>query len=314
MSNITKTEILEYIPWDKTWIGTMAMLDLTRGFSQNITNFLDSQNPKELGGDFKTYRQLIVDWPNRYYKSLNAGQSGKCLRFIRFYSWLNGITLQPNITETLKDGRIDEITNNQNIINFSPEQLMTLDHHTTQWASIQYILTSKAFRRKLEPIFHQGKFNRRSADFKLRVTYEAVEHWESQSEIGEPWQPRKDPTFFNQAEAFIESLKTGHMCYTGEQAEDYCFERAFNLLDEQEGRLLYPSAEGHETKRFDEMERVIKRFNETEIIESKDHRVMQALVMNQIYLNKNYDVRNPDVVNKTWPKFWKFIDFVKINK
>lgn len=313
MGHISREQILKYIPWDKTWIGTMAMLDLTRGFPKDIANFLDSQDPKELGGDFRVCRQLVDDWPARYHKPLYVGQSGKFLRFVRFYNWLNGIEHEPIITDTLKEGRIEKITNDPSIVSLPPEQLATLDFHTTQWSSIQYTLTPPALRRKLSPSFHQGKTLKRSADFKLRVTYDANDHWDSQRAKGEIWQPRKDPTFFNQTVAFIESLKTGNMCYIGEQAEDYCLESAFNLVSEEEGRLIYPSVEGHESNRFKEMRELKAKFERTGIIESKDHRAVFAMVMKAVYDKKPYEVRNSESVNKTWPQFFNCVDYILDN-
>ena len=195
------------------------------------------------------------------------------------------------------------MTNNPDIINWPPEKVLELDHKTSQWATMQYLLESKEKRRKVA-----------NPPYKLKVTYEAVEHWESQRAKGQVWVARKDVTFLNQAMAFTNGLKTGGIKFEGEQAEDFCFENALGLISIEEGRQKYPSVEGHEVPRFEEMERVVALADKEGVIDSKDHRVVQAMVMRQIFLKRPYTVKDPDAVNKTWPKFWEFIEFVNKQK
>jgi 5-enolpyruvylshikimate-3-phosphate synthase len=54
-----------------------------------------------------------------------------------------------------------------------------------------------------------------------------------------------------------------------------------------------------------------KSLNEAEsgrIINSEDHRVVQAIAM-RYFFNELWrgDFVNPDCVNKTWPRFWDFL-------
>ncbi len=311
--NLGKLDLEKYTPQDKSWVIRMGILDLTRGYTQDIINFLDSQDQTALGSDLKALRRIAGEWHLRYSKPLNVGESGTIYRFVKFYNWLNNIPHEPIVSDTLQKRSREEITNDSSIVHLTPEILLTLDNNTTQWATMQYLLLPPALRKKVAPIIHHGKTLTRSGDFKLRVTYDAVSHWEEQRKEGKCWESRIDPTFFAQQKAFVDGLKTGKVIYTGEQAEDYCFERAFDLITQDEGSLVYPSVEGHETNRIEEMEKVIAKLNVTGIIDSPDHRVVQAMVMRQIFLGKPYTVANPNVVNKTWPKYWEFIKYVNEN-
>lgn len=310
---ITLDQIKQYTPKDKSWLIRMGIMDITSSFAKDVVSYLDSQDQSTLGGDLKTLRNVADRWGWRYSEPVNVGESGTIYRFVKFYSWMNHLPFEPIVSGTLVKRSLEEMTNDQNIINYSPEKLLTLDGKTTQWATMQYLLALPSERRKVTPMFNQGKNMSRSADFKLRVTYDAVEHWTKKLSEKKKWESRIDPTFLNQQIAFVNGLLTGRPKFIGEQAEDYCFERAFDLISEEEGRLVYPSVEKHETNRFTEMERALQKLSRTGIIDSKDHRVVQALVMRQIVLGKPYEIVDKSVVNKTWPKFWDFIDFVNRN-
>jgi hypothetical protein len=312
MGHITREQIESYTPLDKSYLITLGILDLLNNRRENIISFLDSQDQSTLGTDLKALRRIAEAWPERFTKALDPGESGRLYRTVKWHYWQNGIDLELPTSETLTKRRA-KITNNPLIIHWSAEQLLTLDHRTTQWTSTQYIFTPKEQRRKVEPFFYTGEKLTRPGDFKLRVNYVATDRWELQNSKGEPWQARLDPTIFNQYLAFIECLKTGNMCYVGEQAEDYCLERAFDLVDEKEGRLIYPTVEGHETDRFREMETMLEKFKQTRIIDSKDHRVVQAGIMMAVARGIPYTIENPTALNKTQPKFLEFIDFVREN-
>jgi len=312
MGHITLEQIEVFTPLDKSWLITLGILDLINDRQQNIINFLDSQDPSTLGTDLRALKGIAEAWPNRFTQALDPGESGRLYRTVKWYYWQNNLDLELPTSETLTARRA-RITNNPAIIHWSPEQLLALDNNTTQWATTQYIFSPRDQRRKVAPRFHHGKKLVRSADFKLRVGYGATEHFDSKKEKGEKWQARIDQTIFNQYVAFIECLRTGTMCYAGEQAEDYCFERAFDLVDEKEGRLIYPSVGGHETDRFKEMERVITIADKTGVIDSKDHRVVQAMVMRATAKGLSYTLANPGALNKTQPKFLEFVDYVRNN-
>jgi len=268
----------------------MGILDLINS-KKDISRFLDSE--QNLGGDLKALERVVNLWETD--KPLDVGESGTIYRFVRFYAWKNKINRVIKISDTLIN-RVKRraICNNPEIVNWSPENLVKLDNQTSQWATMAYLLGD---RRKVE-----------NPPFKLEVTYDAVEHWEQQRKMGKSWEAREDPTIMNQALAFINYLKTGKINFSPEQAEDYCFARAFDVLTEEQGRKLYPSLEGHETPRFKEMEKSLNDAQYGRIISSEDHRVVQAIAMK--YFPEEFGKRNfakPDCVNKTWPRFWDFL-------
>jgi len=268
----------------------MGILDLINS-KKDISRFLAGE--QNLGGDLKALKRVIDSWETD--KPLDVGESGTIYRFVRFYTWKNKIDREIKISDTLiKRVTRGAICNNPEIVNWHPEELSKLDNQTSQWATMAYLLGDR--RKILNPAF------------KLQVTYDAVEHWEQQREKGECWIAREDPTILNQALAFVNYLKTGKIKFSPEQAEDYCFARAFDVLTQEQGRQLYPSLEGHETPRFEEMEKSLIEAKSGRIISSEDHRVVQAIAMR--YFPNGFGRSNfvkPDCVNKTWPQFWDFL-------
>jgi len=287
----------DYIPLDKSWIIRMGILDILSGCN-DITTFLDSEG--NLGGDLKSLRRVVESFKDQT-KPFDVGESGTIYRFVRFYTWKNGIDRPINISDTLVDRiRRGAISDNPDIVNWTPEELGKLDFGTTQWQTMAYLLGDK--RRVTD------------SKYKLQVTYDSVDHWEKARAEGKAWQPRKDPTLHNQALAFINHLKTGKIDFVPEQAEDYCFARAFSVVDSKflespQGKRMFESIEGHESPRTEEMEKSLAEAQNSQIIESKDHRVVQAIQMR--YFDKGFTRNNfsyPDCVNKTWPQFWDFIE------
>ncbi len=91
------------------------------------------------------------------------------------------------------------------------------------------------------------------------------------------------------------------MNFVPEQAEDYCFSRAFGIVTTEFGEKTWPSFKGHESDRIQEMDIALQQKEVT----SKDHRVVQAIAMlkgNEVL------IKYLDSVNKSWPQFWKFLE------
>jgi 5-enolpyruvylshikimate-3-phosphate synthase len=55
------------------------------------------------------------------------------------------------------------------------------------------------------------------------------------------------------------------------------------------------------------MERTLHEAEVEETVQSRDHRVIQAIAMRNGVKNKKTTVRYPDAVNKSWPQFWRFL-------
>lgn len=274
-----------YIPLDKSWIIRMGILDIINSYN-DIQVFLNNQN--NLGDDLLALKNASEVWNTN--KPINVGESGTLYRLLKFASWKLGLNKQFVVSGTLFQRKI---TDNPDIIQLSQKELLKLDNGTSQWATASVLLGDKE-RIKNPP-------------FKLKVTYEAVEHWTNQRKINKSWIPRLDQTILHQAETFIGLLNKEHPKFISEQAEDYCFARVFGYIKKEEGEKRWPSLIGHESNRIVEMENIMKCANEGKPISSRDHRVVQAIAMWARVNNKKIKITYPEAVNKSWPQFWDFI-------
>jgi hypothetical protein len=279
-------EINKYIPLDKSWIIRMGILDLINGY-KDINSFLEKQS--SLSDDLIALKCVAENWDNE--SPLDVGESGTLYRFVRFYLWKSGKEREIIKTGSLKNRKI---CNNPEIINWPLAKLLSLDNKTSQWASASVLMGNK------EKIEIQPE--------KLRLSYEAVEHWNKQRKKKECWLPKFDSTIRIQARAYIDILKLKHAQFVPKHSEDYCFARAFNLINPEEGLRKFPSLESHETNRINEMEIAIKQA-EQGYLESKDHRIIQAIVMERASKGKNIRVAYPKSVSKSWPLFWDFMKY-----
>ena len=276
-----------YIPLDKSWIIRMGVLDIINGYN-DIQVFLGNQN--NLGDDLLALKKASEVWHTN--KLVEVGESGTLYRLLKFASWKLGLNKKFVVSGTLSQRNI---TDNPDIIKLSQKELLKLDNNTSQWATASVLLGDK------ERI--------KNPSFKLKVTYEAVEHWTNQRKINKSWILRLDQTILHQTEAFISLLNKEHPKFIPEQAEDYCFARVFGYITKEEGEKKWPSLMGHESNRIVEMENIIKCANEGKPISSKDHRVVQAIAMWAEVNNKKIIITYPEVVNKSWSQFWDFMEW-----
>ena len=179
---------------------------------------------------------------------------------------------------------------------FSLKELLKIDNSTSQWASASVLMGNTELLSNIP--------------YKLQVTYDAVKHWNERRKEGKSWEPRYDETILNQASAFMKIYKGEEVQFFPEQAEDYCFSRIFGFISKQEGEERWPALRSHETDRIYEMEKTIEQIENDEIIDSKDHRVVQAAAMFQKLNGLPSTVEYSDVVNKSWSQFWKFLDIL----
>lgn len=275
-----------YIPLDKSWLIRIGVLDLLNGYDDTI-QFLNSQ--QDLGDDLKALRNASLSW--QAGEPIDIGESATLYRFLKFASWKLDLNKKFILQGTLKNRAICD---NPQIVNYSLDELLKLDNGTSQWASAAVLLSRK------EEI--------KNPPFKLKLTYEAVKHWQFQRKKKQRWLPRYDETILRQAEMFLKLLKKEKVEFIPQQAEDYCFARAFGFIDQQEGERRWPNLTGHESNRLEEMEAALSQAEREKKITSKDHRVVQAIAMLQKIKNKDLQVEFPEVVNKTWPQFWRFLN------
>jgi len=267
----------------------MGILDLINGYS-DIALFLEKQ--KDLNDDLMALKKVCDNWEKN--TTIDVGESGTLYRFLQFASWKLGLNKEFITHGTLKKR---DTTDNSDIINYSLTDLLELDNQTSQWASASILLGNK--ERISNP------------PYKLGLTYEAVAHWKQPRTKGKSWQPRYDDTILNQALTFLRLLKKESVTFVPEQAEDYCFARAFNFINAKQGELLWPSLKGHESNRIVEMEEMLTHYRNKKQITSRDHRVVQAIAMKGVAENIKVNFKYPESVNKTWPQFWDFLSITR---
>lgn len=275
-------EIDNLVPYDKSWIIRMGFLDMINCRTQ-INTQLDAECESSLSTDLVALNRSTKQWHNE--AEIDVGESGTLYRFLQFAAWHSGVDKVFKKSGTLTDRKI---TNNPEITSWPINRLLTLDNGTSQWASAAVLLGNKEARPEPTP-------------YKLALTYDALNHWTEKTASGKDWESKKDTTIRKQALAYMGWLATGSMKFTPEQAEDYCFARAFDLISLEEGERTWPSLRTHESDRIAEMEVALQQAT----VDSADHRVVQAVAMLK---GDQVSFSNPEAVNKSWPLFWKLIE------
>ncbi len=283
--NLTERKL---IPLDKSWIIRMGVLDFLNGRVADTIQFLEGQN--ELGGDLQALHRAALVWESNL--PIDVGESATLYRFLRFTSLKLGLN-----KEFIKRGTLlgRELYESPGIEKFSLEELAQLK--TSQWVSAAILLGNEEQVESLQ--------------FKSRLTHEALEHWQEQRAKGQMWLPRYDQTIMNQAMSFMNLMRGGELDFTPEQAEDYCFARVFGVMTKVEGEVCWPSLHDHESDRLEEMETMVKRAELGLVVNSGDHRVVQAIAMKQMIKGEEIEVTDASVVNKSWPQFWRFLAYVR---
>lgn len=274
-------DIEKFAPLDKSWVIRCLCMDIFHG----VTDGYKVLETQLVSHDISRAIDAAQSWKTS--STINVGESATLLRFLRYISW---ITATPK--DFIAEGTLltREVTNDPTIISLSLADLLTLDKGTSQWASIAYICGKRDNIPSNIP-------------YKLKVTIEACNHWENNT----PWLPRRDKTILGQIKSFDSVMRSGRYHWIPEQSEDYCFARTFGYMTPEEGLVRWHSLVNHESNRIEEMESAIKQFETTGDITSKDHRVVQALVMCGILHGIKFNCKYPKVVNKSWPQFWNFV-------
>jgi len=275
------------IPLSKYWSVRLGFLDIinnTRCFIPLI------ENRKDIGDDLKAMIKISKEWQNK--NEHNVEESGALFRLLQFASWKFKLNKRFIKEKTLINRKICD---NPDIVNWPIDKLLELDNNTPQWASASILTGSK------ENI---------PDNFFLNLSKEAISHYNKVRKIGCSCEMRYDETLLSQAESFLDLLTIGKTDFKPKQQDDYCFARAFNLINREEGEKRWPELRGHESDRLEEMENQIKKLENGEEIDSKDHRVVQAIALLSKLKNKNAKFSFPDCVNKSWPQFWRFLEYI----
>ena len=278
----------KYIPLDKSWIIRMGILDIVNGYD-DIQKFLATQ--ENLGDDLLALKKASERW--KFDKDIDVGESGTLYRLLKYVSWKQELHKNFILQGTLKHRKIND---DQVVLRLSQSELLKYDNGTSQWASAAVLLGDP--ERLYQP------------PYKLDLTYQAVEHWQMQRDKNQSWLPRYDETILRQAETYIKLLKGEKLEFVPEQAEDFCFAYIFGYMTAEEGEKRWPALRGHESDRIVEIQETLKAAKEGKEITSKDHRVVQAIAMWGKVNRKEVYILYPQSVNKSWPQFWDFLQFL----
>jgi hypothetical protein len=280
-----------YIPLDKSWLMRMGFLDMLHDMP-DITYLVDATHI-DVSNDVKALVVASAAWMADM-QHIPVGESGTLYRFLRFASWKLNRTVELHKEKTLIDR---PMCNDPNIVKMSVEELLKLDDHTSQWASAAVLMGAKEIPDEMP--------------CKLKVTFEARDHWYNRRLCGQCWDVRYDDTLADQAMSFINGITSGTVSYAPFDAEHYPFARAFDLITPGEGGRCWPSLAGHETNRIDHIEKALQEYKNDQLITSNDHRVVQALAMKASFYNVHKKFAFPECVAKSWPQFWKFLDLIE---
>ena len=280
-----------FIPLSKYWSMRLGFLDIINDTKLFIPLI---EEREDIGDDLRVLIRISKEWNNK--NEHNVGEAGALYRLLRFYSWKHNLDKTFIKEKTLKER---EICDNKEIVNWPISKLLELDNNTPQWASAA-ILTSSINQGEEIP-----------DDYFLNLSKEALEHYNKSKELEIVCELRYDETILNQAEAFMQLLAEGKTDFKPIQQDDYCFARAFNLITKEDGEKRWPELKGHESNRLEEMEKQIENLNHEREIDSKDHRVVQAIAMLSLLEGKETNFSHPECVSKSWPEFWEFLKEIK---
>lgn len=268
---------LDTIPWDKSYMIRMSFLDVINNNKAHALTWLD-KNSAALSDDLLALRRTLRQY--QAGEDLDVGESGTLLRFWRYFLWKQKDNRKIITRGTLVNR---SIYNRPNVLKMSVDEMLQLDNGTSQWASIALLCGD--IKLPARPLPHH-----------LAMSAEALKTWTPN------WKSRKDQTILHQAEAYVQFKKTGILNFKPEQAEDFCFSVAGKIITIKEGKKRWSSLKGHESNRPRAMRLALLPGRRT--IQSRDHRVVQALAM---FHGEQLKFAHPECVNKTWPDFWKFM-------
>lgn len=278
---LPESDVKSYIPFDKSHFIRMSMLDLIYKNDSKCLEFDD----KNLSDDLIALKQAVSDWRNDA-NEIRVGESGTLFRFFQFLIWKYDLDKGIKCNGTLVKR---PITRDKKIFKLSQKKLLELDNGTSQWASAKALLGDE----------HRIK----NPPFKLALTYKCIDEYD------DDWKPIMDETIYKQAMYFYDLMKGKDVEFVPEQSEDFCFAYMFGKITKKEALKKWPSLQGHESNRILEMAKNIDIYNSAEPLPTEDHRVVQAIAMwAKLHSEDNIRFERPDVVFKSWPFFWSFLE------
>jgi len=293
-----------YMPPDKSWLMRLGILSLRDNY---LEMFLEKISTIEnrFGGDLKAFKRCLENWNQ---DELYVGESATLFRFLQFYIWQNNLTKKLVKEGSLLKRRVSE---DPDIIFLSQRELLNIDEGTTQWASAKVLCGDK---ERID-----------DAPAKLVMTYRIVDAWNSM--VLPEYSDRIDKNFdLAISRSMLDSnicnhvfvlysLLAGHdHLWLPLEAEDYCFARSLSIMTQEDGQTIWPQLANHESNRLEAMEEALDQLYNGKPITSQDHRVIHAVVMKALIDGIEVNVVNREAVNKSWTRFWDFIEVCKKNK
>lgn len=264
----------------------LGVLDLLDDRKDTI-QFLDEQ--ETLSDDLTALAEASDAW--RSDTPIPVGESGTLYRMLLFASWKLGVDKEFVTSGTLQNR---QVTTEPSIVNLSQTDLLELDNGTSQWASAAALTGDP---EQLDDAPH-----------KLKVTYDAIDHWQKHRQAGQMWLPRRDMTIARQADTFQKLINGEPPTFVPTQPEDYCFAVELGYMRPAEGQRRWPSLRGHESDRPKELAIAQDQAAAGEVVTSRDHRIVQAIAMWSRLMDREVEFERPDAVNKSWPEFWRFLE------
>lgn len=291
MNNIARELIrLRLGPIDKTDLIDKGMLDLVHGRAQDTIDLVNSYPREKIGDDIYYLGVSLQDLLDG--RPLHINESAKLKRSYKMYGWKTGAKIEFIEEGSLKNRKICD---NPEIANWSQRELLNIPRdETTQFASMAVIMGDR--ERLLD------------APYKLKVAYDAVDHWEKRRAMNLMWVPMYDQTILSELVSNIEKLKYGKTNFRYVHSENYMRARCLGIMGPKDAEK---KLQNQESPRIDETEKMIEEVYSGKEITSKDHRVVFNGVFLQLENGMEVKVRYKSAVNKTFPQFWKYVSYAK---
>ena len=308
MSKDLYEKMKDTIPIDTGGLIRVGILDLTRrhGPDYLIKVLKNIESSEGLGTDTQDLMNVAINWDKTTPLEM---ESGTLFRILWFYFNKNNIERQIVPVRTLVN-RVEKMSLNPEIKYWPLAKLGTLEGGTTQYQTAAILMGNN---ETLDEV-----------PFYIKKTYNIRLNWENQMREGKHWSIPKDPTLITQCEDYINYLKTGTINTKPDKLGDcdlYCFFRAFDAVSREWGEKNWPQLAQHESSRFQHTDDALKKLNEGKIINSNDHRVVEAgaMIIQARSIRGNYAplstekikerFSNPGCVAKKWPRFWEAMDY-----
>lgn len=267
------------LPLDKSWIKCLTILEMRMGLHGKVRDFLNTFPQDEMSDDVSACRDL-----------LNAWREGSNMLPVR-----NFRSLAVALLAFLKTRHRDE---REILMGSQLRKRKLLDEYSSQQISAQIlagnpnILDEWELRGMDKLPYHCKLANEASilANYSNALTVY-----------------REDRTILKQFTYFIQKLQGKKVKLKIDSAEDIPLAVAMGEMSIKVAEKKYPQLKHHETNRIKELENMLTDTN----CASTDHRIVMARAMSDV-LKESWTLYdrpvNPEAVNKSFPKFWEYLD------